>query len=115
MAVRTHYWTWLNHAACWGTLILWLPFLCILGVLWPAVWGMGELYGLAAQLLSRAQFWFACIFCAPGAAILLDCVVMAMQRHLRPTLSQLLQVRRLVCDCVCMWHGEGVLCPAGLC
>jgi phospholipid-translocating ATPase/phospholipid-transporting ATPase len=29
------YWTWVNHLVVWASILLWLPFIWLYGLVWP--------------------------------------------------------------------------------
>ncbi|KAI8466535.1 MAG: hypothetical protein J3K34DRAFT_524465 [Monoraphidium minutum] len=91
VAIRTQHWTAVNHAAVWGTLGLWLPFLGTLAALCSSTPGLAPLCGLGAGLLATPQFWAGAVVGAPAAALLADYSLMAFQRLLAPRASQVLQ------------------------
>ena len=92
VAIRTNYWTMFNHVAIWAPLVLWLPFLAILGSLCGKVPGVGVLCGLDTDILGLAAFWLGAVLLAPVAALLLDYTIAVFQRTVRPRCSQVLQV-----------------------
>jgi hypothetical protein len=55
--LRTSYVTWVNHAALWGPLALWLPFLAV----YQNTWGFAKMEGSGADYkVSRAG---VCVDC----------------------------------------------------
>jgi hypothetical protein len=92
VAIRTQYWTVLNHAAIWGSLGLWLPFLGLLAALCSRSPGLAPLCGLGAGLLETPVFWAGAVLAAPAAALLADYSLMVFSRLLWPKPSQILQV-----------------------
>ncbi|KIY97562.1 phospholipid-translocating ATPase [Monoraphidium neglectum] len=93
VAIRTQYWTALNHATVWASLALWVPFLAVLGSMCASTPGLAPLCGLGAGLLGTPVFWAGAVLAAPAAALLADFTLMVFQRALAPRPSQILQTK----------------------
>lgn len=98
IAMRTRYWTWLNHLLIWGTIGLWFPFVWLYGIVWPVsvnvnypVDGTADMSDMAQLLYGTPSFWLAGFLLAPAFSLLLDIAVMAFRKHLKPEMHEVLQ------------------------
>jgi hypothetical protein len=91
VAIRTQHWTAINHAAVWGSLGAWLPFLLALAALSSSSPGLAPLGGLGPSLLAAPGFWLASVVAAPLAALLADFSLAAFSRQVAPTAGEVLQ------------------------
>lgn len=67
----TSSWTWLTHAAIWGSIILWFIFVLIYSHFWPTLNFAANFAGMDEQLLSTPVFWFG-LALVPIASLLVD-------------------------------------------
>jgi len=93
MAMRTRYWTWVNHLLIWGSVAIWFPFLWLYGLVWPVaqIDGTAEMNWIVRRLYPSPRFWLAGFLLAPAMGLLADICAMAFQRHLYPKPNQLFQ------------------------
>ncbi|XP_064536082.1 probable phospholipid-transporting ATPase IA isoform X4 [Drosophila montana] len=69
----TSSWTWLTHAAIWGSILLWFVFVLIYSHIWPGLSFASNFAGMDSQLLSTPVFWFGLVL-VPIASLLIDVI-----------------------------------------
>ncbi|KAK2584751.1 hypothetical protein KPH14_007079 [Odynerus spinipes] len=71
-------WTWVTHAATWGSIILWFIFIFIYSNFWPVLNVGAVMLGNDKMLFSSPVFWLGLIL-IPSAVLLLDVTVKAVK------------------------------------
>ncbi|XP_017865231.1 PREDICTED: probable phospholipid-transporting ATPase IA isoform X5 [Drosophila arizonae] len=82
----TSSWTWLTHAAIWGSILLWFLFVLIYSHIWPSLSFASNFAGMDSQLLSTPVFWFALIL-VPIASLLIDVICKLIHNTVFKTLT----------------------------
>ncbi|XP_045479978.1 probable phospholipid-transporting ATPase IA isoform X7 [Harmonia axyridis] len=67
-------WTWLTHAAIWGSIVLWFTFIIIYSHFWPLLPVGCVMTGMYLMMFSSATFWLS-LFLVPTATMLPDFLV----------------------------------------
>ncbi|XP_015187867.1 PREDICTED: probable phospholipid-transporting ATPase IA isoform X3 [Polistes dominula] len=71
-------WTWVTHAATWGSIILWFLFILIYSNFWPVLNVGAVMLGNDRMLFTSPVFWLGLIL-IPSAVLLLDVTVKAVK------------------------------------
>ncbi|XP_043668540.1 probable phospholipid-transporting ATPase IA isoform X2 [Vespula pensylvanica] len=71
-------WTWVTHAATWGSIILWFLFIFIYSNFWPVLNVGAVMLGNDRMLFSSPVFWLGLIL-IPSAVLLLDVTAKAVK------------------------------------
>ncbi|KAF7403429.1 hypothetical protein HZH68_006223 [Vespula germanica] len=71
-------WTWVTHAATWGSIILWFLFIFIYSNFWPVLNVGAVMLGNDKMLFSSPVFWLGLIL-IPSAVLLLDVTAKAVK------------------------------------
>ncbi|XP_030237938.1 probable phospholipid-transporting ATPase IA isoform X6 [Drosophila navojoa] len=82
----TSSWTWLTHAAIWGSILLWFLFVVIYSHIWPSLSFASNFAGMDSQLLSTPVFWFALVL-VPIASLLIDVICKLVHNTVFKTLT----------------------------
>ncbi|KRG04767.1 probable phospholipid-transporting ATPase IA isoform X3 [Drosophila mojavensis] len=82
----TSSWTWLTHAAIWGSILLWFLFVLIYSHIWPSLSFASNFAGMDSQLLSTPVFWFALVL-VPIASLLIDVICKLIHNTVFKTLT----------------------------
>ncbi|KAH8299708.1 hypothetical protein KR044_004998, partial [Drosophila immigrans] len=69
----TSSWTWLTHAAIWGSIVLWFTFVIVYSHFWPTLKFASNFAGMDIQLLSTPVFWLG-LFLVPITSLLIDVI-----------------------------------------
>ncbi|XP_078614739.1 phospholipid-transporting ATPase IF-like isoform X2 [Branchiostoma floridae x Branchiostoma japonicum] len=93
MAVETHYWTWLNHFAIWGSIIVYFLFTLVYSAImfgWPI--DNKPMYYVFLQLLSSPTVWLALLVLVT-ACMIPDVFIKVIFKHIRPSRVQHKQMK----------------------
>ncbi|XP_023168808.2 probable phospholipid-transporting ATPase IA isoform X4 [Drosophila hydei] len=82
----TSSWTWLTHAAIWGSILLWFLFVVIYSHIWPSLNFASNFAGMDSQLLSTPVFWLALIL-VPITSLLIDVICKLIHNTVFKTLT----------------------------
>ncbi|KAI8470537.1 MAG: ATPase, phospholipid transporter [Monoraphidium minutum] len=95
LSTRTRAWSWVTCVTYGLSVIMLLPFIGVLGILWPkgGLYSLSDMTGTGAQLLAHPAFWLGAVLLAPAMSLLPDLAVAGFTRYLKPTVAVLLQVR----------------------
>ncbi|GFH14238.1 phospholipid-transporting ATPase, partial [Haematococcus lacustris] len=93
LAMRSRYWTWINHLLIWLSISLFFPFLWLYGLVWPvaAVDGTADMSWVVRRILASSRFWLAGVLLAPIMSLLLDFSLLSLRRHLKPQAFEVYQ------------------------
>ncbi|GLC49980.1 hypothetical protein PLESTB_000329300 [Pleodorina starrii] len=93
VAIRTRYWTWVNHVCIWASIALWWPYVIGYSAVFQVtpVSGAADMSGVALDMMGGPQFWLTSLVLAPAMSLLPDLTHMAFQRTFSPKLFQIYQ------------------------
>eukprot|EP00798_Chlamydomonas_sp_ICE-L_P004078 gene4078-14173_t len=93
LAMRTRYWTWINHFMLWLAMSTLFFFVYLYGIIWPdhQISGTAQMNKSATRLFASPHFWLGGVLLPPILALLLDWTILAFQRTFYPTVSDLFQ------------------------
>eukprot|EP01026_Neomeris_dumetosa_P071035 TRINITY_DN7145_c1_g1_i1.p1 TRINITY_DN7145_c1_g1~~TRINITY_DN7145_c1_g1_i1.p1 ORF type:complete len:1115 (-),score=152.45 TRINITY_DN7145_c1_g1_i1:270-3410(-) len=94
VASRSRNFTWINHLVVWLSILLWFPFMMLIGVM-KRITLIEDIVGVPQNLMSDARFWLGSVILAPIVGIMLDFSIMAYIRQIRPKGYQILQELQL--------------------
>ncbi|KAH8415892.1 hypothetical protein KR222_003038 [Zaprionus bogoriensis] len=83
----TSSWTWLTHAAIWGSIVLWFLFVIIYSHFWPTFNFASNFVGMDEQLLSSPVFWLG-LALVPVASLLIDVLCKLVHNTVFKTLTE---------------------------
>ncbi|XP_066951686.1 probable phospholipid-transporting ATPase IA isoform X4 [Macrobrachium rosenbergii] len=93
--LETDAWTWVTHAAIWGSIASWFVFLLVYSNFWPILPIAPEMSGMYLEVFSSPVFWFGLIL-VPVACLLPDVCVKTIRNTVRKSLTE--QVRESEID-----------------
>ncbi|XP_060651447.1 probable phospholipid-transporting ATPase IA isoform X3 [Drosophila nasuta] len=82
----TSSWTWLTHAAIWGSIVLWFTFVLVYSHFWPTLKFASNFAGMDIQLLSTPVFWLG-LFLVPITSLLIDVICKLVHNTVFKTLT----------------------------
>ncbi|KXZ52548.1 hypothetical protein GPECTOR_9g592 [Gonium pectorale] len=93
IALRTRYWTWINHVCIWASVIIWWPYVIGYSAVFSvkAISGVADMSGVALGMMAGARFWLTGVLLAPAMSLLPDITQMTFQRTFAPKLYQVYQ------------------------
>ncbi|EFJ44459.1 hypothetical protein VOLCADRAFT_95397 [Volvox carteri f. nagariensis] len=93
IALRTRYWTWINHVCIWASIALWWPYVIGYSALFEVVpvAGAADMSGVALDMMGGPHFWLTSIMLVPAISLLPDIAHMAFQRTFAPKPFQIYQ------------------------
>ena len=92
VAMRTHYFTWINAVMISLSIGCWLPALWAFSSVEPLQRTLTDMVELGPHLFKTPAFWLGVVILAPVMALLLDCILSSWQRQRRPLDRQIFQV-----------------------
>ena len=95
VAIRTHYFTWINVTMISLSIGCWLPALYGFSSIGPLQRTLTDMVELGPHLFSTPAFWLGVVFCAPVMALLLDFILSSWQQQRHPLDRQIFQVMLL--------------------
>ncbi|DBB09563.1 hypothetical protein WJX82_007159 [Trebouxia sp. C0006] len=91
VAIRTHYFTWINVTMISLSIGCWLPALYGFSSIGPLQRTLTDMVELGPHLFSTPAFWLGVVFCAPIMALLLDFILSSWQQQRHPLGRQIFQ------------------------
>ncbi|GFR50254.1 hypothetical protein Agub_g12440 [Astrephomene gubernaculifera] len=93
LALRTRYWTWVNHVCIWLSIAIWWPYVIGYSAVFQvkAMSSVADMAGVALGMMSGPRFWLTAVVLAPCMSLLPDITHTAFQRYFAPKLFQLYQ------------------------
>lgn len=93
IALRTRYWTWINHLLIWLSIAIWWPFVIGYSAVFQVqpIFGAADMCGVALGMMAGPRFWLAGVVLAPAMSLLPDITYMTFQRTFAPKLFQIYQ------------------------
>jgi magnesium-transporting ATPase (P-type) len=95
VAIRTHYFTWINVTMIGLSIGCWLPALYGFSSIGPLQRTLTDMVELGPHLFSTPAFWLGVVFCATVMALLLDFILSSWQQQRHPLDRQIFQVMPL--------------------
>ena len=92
VAIRTHYFTWINVVMIVLSIGCWLPALDAFSTFAPLQRTLTDMVELGPHLFQTPAFWLGVVVLAPVMALLLDFILSSWQRQRRPRDAQVFQV-----------------------
>ena len=92
VAMRTHYFTWINAVMISLSIGCWLPTLWAFSSVQPLQRTLTDMVELGPHLFKTPAFWLGVVILAPVMALLLDFILSSWQRQRRPLDRQIFQV-----------------------
>lgn len=92
VALRTHYFTWINVTMIGLSIGCWLPALYGFSCIGPLQRTSTDMVELGPHLFSTPAFWLGVVICATIMALLLDFILSSWQRLRHPLDRQIFQV-----------------------
>ena len=92
VAIRTHYFTWINVTMIGLSIGCWLPALYAFSSIEPLQRTLTDMVELGPHLFKTPAFWLGVVILAPVMALLLDFILSSWQRQRRPLDRQVFQV-----------------------
>ncbi|XP_032597042.1 probable phospholipid-transporting ATPase IA isoform X3 [Drosophila grimshawi] len=83
----TSSWTWLTHAAIWGSIVLWFLFVVVYSHFWPTLAFASNFAGMDIQMLSTPVFWLGLIL-VPITSLLIDVICKLVHNTVFKTLTE---------------------------
>lgn len=96
VAIRTHYFTWINVTMIALSIGCWLPALYAFSSIGPLQRTLTDMVELGPHLFKTPAFWLGVVILAPVMALLLDFILSSWQRQRRPLDRQVFQVGLLL-------------------
>lgn len=92
VAMRTHYFTWINAVMISLSIGCWLPALWAFSSVQPLQRMLTDMVELGPHLFRTPAFWLGVVVLAPVMALLLDFILSSWQRQRQPLDRQIFQV-----------------------
>lgn len=90
IAMRTNHWTIVNVVCFAGSVILWFPFIILLGSCWKTFGVFGDVANVHSVLFSNVRFWLALLLAVVGCVVP-DMFVEHMRRVIQPSLGEVVR------------------------
>ncbi|GLI63173.1 hypothetical protein VaNZ11_005942 [Volvox africanus] len=93
IALRTRYWTWVNHLCIWLSIAIWWPYVIGYSAVFQVVpvAGAADMGGVALEMMGGPQFWLTAIVLVPAMSLLPDITHISFQRSFAPKPFQIYQ------------------------
>jgi hypothetical protein len=95
IAQRTNHWTIVNAVCLLGSVLLWFPFVVLLGSSWQSFGVFPDAASAHSVLFKSNRFWLALLL-AVGGCVVPDLVVDSFRRVIKPSLGEVLREREAI-------------------